>query len=647
MSTGRQTSSDSSLTRWIFGGVRPSAAELSILHAVLTTSLFLAGAWLSPNFIDPAVSVQLQFLAAAIAAVPCCVRLLRSLKSREADSYSDQLVALAVLGAIIGREYAAAVLVPVIMDIGHFLEQRGIQGTQAAIAGLKRLSSGMTIRLDDGRPVSISTQDVKQGDRLLIRPGDVIPADGRVCSGSGSIDESSFTGESIPREVGEGDLVNAGTMNLNGRLEIIAKSVGDQTAIGRIRELLSAAAQSRTPFTRLVERYSELYVPIVILLAGVIFYQTRQLDRVVAILVVSCPCALVLAGPSAMIAALARCTSHGILIRSSRFLESLATANTVIFDKTGTLTEGHLVVSRIVPAGDADESAVLKYAGLCAAASSHPVSKAIAREALRREIILPTPEAVSEFAGRGTEVSFGDLTLRMGRPDWVSPNSELHDSSKEHSGPLVAVSCNGKWLGCLHLADQIRPDAPELIQSLRQLGYHRLLMLTGDRREAALPVARSLKLDCVVSESLPQQKLEHVRTETEAGHKVIVVGDGINDALALAAGDVGIAMGARGSDIAIQSSDIALMTNDLGRIAQAISLSRTTRAIITQNIVIATVSSAAMLLFGTLGAFTAVTGAILHNAGTAAVIANSARLLRVDLFVPTPNDTQLSVSNLC
>lgn len=621
------------LTAWIYGALRTESVEWQVAHAAFTTALLALAHFATPRYVSIEVGTLLQFSAAAIAAVPCCFKVVANRGGEETDSYSDQLVALAVLGALIGGEYAAAVLVPVIMDIGHYLEQRGIQGTQAAIAGLQQLSAVQAIRIEGTTEEQVSVESLRKGDHIVIRPGETVPADGDVVRGSSSLDESSFTGETTPRDVSTGDTVNAGTMNISGRIEIRVAATGESTSLGKIRQLLAAAAQSRTPFIRMVERYAELYVPLVVLLAGAVFYQTRQMDRVITVLVVSCPCALVLAGPAAMIAALATCSRNGILIRGTRFLESLATADAVAFDKTGTLTEGQLAIAGIECPEGVDERDVLIAAANCAAVSNHPVAQSILRETQRRAIT--TGEEIQtqqEMPGNGIEILSNGETLRMGRPDWaIPPGDEFerhHRAVDDHVGPVVSIADKNRWLGTILLADRIRPESWQALSALRAMNIQRISMVTGDRRTAAIPVAMSLQLDVVVSESLPQDKLDFVRRESAAGHRLIVVGDGINDSLALAGGDVGVAMGARGSDIAIQSSDIALMTNDLRRLPFAVSLARRTRTIVAQNIVIAAASSAFMLLLGAAGILTAVSGAVLHNAGTALVIANSARLLR-------------------
>jgi len=572
----------------------------------------------------------IQLAGALLASIPVAMQLLRNLRDHSTESFTDQLVTLAILGAIVTGEYATAVLVPVIMDLAHVLEQRGIPGTQAAIDGLQRLTSRPATIVDASGERRVAPQDVRVGDVLLVRPGEVLVADGVVRDGTGAMDESSLTGESIPREVKPADRVLAGTLSVDGLLRVQVTSAGEQTSLGNIRRMLSAAVRSKAPITQTVERYAELYVPVVLLLGAAVFLFTRDMYRVITVFIVSCPCALVLSGPAAMIAALANATRHGILIKSTKFLDSLADADTVVFDKTGTVTVGQLAVTRCLPGESVDRSRLLKAAVECATASQHPVSQAVARYAAESAGLCAVGGGrVVEVSGRGIEVHQSETVLRLGRPIWLMERGVSVSALPPHDGPIVGVSENDRLLGFLLLADQLRLEAPAVMADLRLQGIERIVLLTGDRAASARPVAEQLEVECVISDALPEGKLAAVQEERSAGRNVIVVGDGVNDALALAAGHVGIAMGARGSDIAIQSADIALMTNDLGRVSVALRLARKARRMIAQNVGVALCASGVMFGLGSAGWLTPLSGAVLHNVGTLIVLLNSARVLRV------------------
>ena len=452
----------------------------------------------------------------------------------------------------------------------------------------------------------------------------MVPVDGMILHGSSSMDEASITGEALPRDVQRDDKVFAGTINITGRLHVEVQKTGEDTSLGSIAGLLQTAAASKAPIVRTVERYAAFYVPAIVLLAAVVFFLTNDLQRVITVFVVSCPCALVLAGPSAMIAAIARSTKLGVLIKNTRFLESVADADTVVFDKTGTITEARLRVHDTVNAKGHTRESLIRYAGQCAAGSSHPVSQAI-----RRELSQPTAALqLREIPGCGVEAEHDEGILRLGKPEWIhsvaSPNNCI---LPQHIGPVVAVAINDQFLGYILLQDTIRSQADRSVQRLRSLGTKRIVMLTGDRRRASEAVATNLGFDQLISDVLPQDKLAAVEAEKRAGHKVVTVGDGINDALAIAASDVGIVMGERGTDVAIQSADIVLMSNDLCRIPEIIELARSTRNTIFTNIIIAACCGTFMLVLGSTGVLTPITGAIVHNLGTALVLGNSSRLL--------------------
>ena len=607
---------------------------LAFLCICWSIGLLGIGYWIPGNKASnrPEVGQLIQFFAASIATMPVLVRLMRGWWENSAEAFTDQLVVLAIFGALATGEYATAVLIPVIMDLGHFIEQRSIQGTQAAIDGLQRLNARAATILDESGERIVLPEDLEVGQVLLVRPGEVIAADGIVSGGRGAIDESTITGESFPREVTPHDAVHAGTVTVDGLLQVTITGTGAHTALGRIRSMLGQAIQSKGPVTRILERYAELYVPVVMLIAAFVLFITNDLQRVIAVFIVSCPCALILSAPAAMIAALASATRQGILIKNSKFLESLADAETVVFDKTGTLTEGQHEVVRIVPQQGVSEVEVMQVALCCASTSSHPVSRTITRFCQSRGMVHPDvpPTHMRDMAGRGVEVMNGNNVLRLGRMSWLQECGVSGVSLPEHSGPLVGVGNDSSCLGVLLLQDRLRLETPHVIEELRRLGIRRLVLLTGDRAAVATDMADRLGFDHVISEALPQTKLEVVRAECAEGRKVIVIGDGINDALALAAGSIGIALGARGADIAIQSADIALMANDLGRVVTAIRLSRCTRQIIQQNVLLAAVTAGVMLALGSFGLLPPLIGAILHNAGTVLVLINSARVLRAN-----------------
>lgn len=617
--------------------------------ALIATALLIVG-WVYvqafPSQRD--VAALVLFVGALIAGTPVFQAALRSLRhsphahekgeamgaepAAHHHGVMDQFVAIAVLAAIATGAYSTAILVPLLVALGHFLEERSVLGARAAMDGLKRLRSRDAHLLGAaGREEVVPVEELAVGDTIVVRPGDAFPADGRVLQGYSAVDQSAVTGETVPQEVGPESQVYAGTVNVSGVLRVRVTELGEQTAMGRVLEILKQAERSRAPITQLLERYTGHYMPFVLVLAVVTLLLSREVSRAVAVLVVACPCALVLSSSTAMIATLAVASRCGILIKSPRFLEVLAGVRSVVLDKTGTVTLGQLDVVGIHALAGVDEAAVLQNALLCARHSRHPLSQAIVREAGARGITAPDTVEASELPGRGVQARANGRAVRLGSAAWLKVERRIESGLQDHTGPVAWVEGDGAVLGAILLADRPRPEAREALDALRDLGISRTILLTGDRPEVAQGIAAYLNVDECHAGLLPADKLEIVEREVRAGRQVLAIGDGVNDAPALARADVGLAMGAMGSDAAIQSADVALMTNDLRRAATAIRLSRLTRRTININVAVGIASALAMIVMAALGYVGAIAGALLHNVGAAAVVLNSARLLRLDL----------------
>jgi Cd2+/Zn2+-exporting ATPase len=586
----------------------------------------------------------------------------------------DRLVSVAVLAAIASGDYSTAILVPLFIAVSHFLEERSVLGAKAAIEGLKHLHArSATLLREDGSEESVAVAQLRPGDRILVRPGEILPADARVRVGYSAIDQSAVTGEAVPEDVGPGSRVFAGTVNVSGLLEAEVVSVGDQTAMGRVLEMLREAERSQAPITQLLERYAGHYLPFALLVALVTLLVSREVGRTVAVLVASCPCALVLSSSTAMIAALALASRYGILIKSTRFLEVLAEVRTLVLDKTGTVTLGHLDVVAVLPADGVDEDELVGAALSCAQGSRHPISRAIAAAAHQRGLAIAERPSVTEHPGKGVEAWVDGRVVRLGSAAWLGldgqapggearaahgarppgppqharrsgqqeqvPSSSQPSAERRapsafdapHVGPVVWVARDGQVLGAVLLADRPRPEAQAALIALRGLGITRMVLLTGDGPEVARETACHLGIQEWHARLLPDQKLEIVSRMVDAGEGVLAVGDGVNDAPALARADVGVAMGAMGTDTAIQSADIALMSNDIRRLGTAIRLSRLTRRTINANVAMGLGTALAMLALAAFGYVNAIAAALLHNVGSVAVVLNSARLLRCDL----------------
>ena len=642
-----------------------SGSERLRLGASLATALLAIGllavglVWRQLGIVEQRVIAEtILAFASLIVLLPVLIEAAIGLVKPTTKTASAHLVTLGSLAAFAVGDFVTAALIPIVLTVGHFIEERSVLGARAAIDGLKSLQARVARLQRNGTEVEVDVATLRAGDRLVLRAGETIPADGDVQTGHSTIDQASITGESTPAEVGPGATVFAGTVNLTGLLRVTVTRTGDQTALGRVLHLLQDAEQSKTPVMRLIEQYAGYYVPLVLMIAAVTLFASRDLSRSIAVLVVGCPMALILAGPTAMVAALAAASRLGILIKNAKFLEVLGDVDTVVFDKTGTVTLGQLEVIGVESINDTLRDDVLSAAFACARHSWHPVSRAICRafhptrdigsptsgsSRLDAKILISENETtvVTEHPGQGIELTDGMRRLWLGQRDWLTSLGANLPKNPSHQGPLVWVmESNDRAavsipLGCVLLSDQPRAEAHEVIAELKSLGVEHSVLLTGDRREVAERIGQALDVGQVIAEVLPEQKLEVIHRQSHEGRITLMVGDGINDALALAAADVGIALGAGGQDIAMRSADLVLMTNDLRRLPDAIRLSRKTRAVIHQNVLVGTAVSVTMLALAASGMISPIAGAALHHVGEFYVLLNSARLLRCSSHLMT------------
>jgi len=613
-----------------------SRSEQISLGLRLTLSL-LAGCCLvlsvGVEFLAPSqrdVAQLIAGVAAMLVAVPALSAAWCSLRHPDLHGITDQLVALALIAAWVAGDLITAALIPLVMTIGHILEERSLLGSQQAIRALSRLTQTKTRRLlASGQAEEVATRELQVGDLVELRAGDVVPADGVVQAGAASVDTASITGESVPVEVQPGAKIFSGSIDINGHLVVRLTRVGGKSTLGRVITLLKEAENAKPPVSRLLERYAERYMVLVLLLATGIWFMTGSTMAALAVLVASCPCALVLAAPATSICAIAVASRHGILVKGAAFLENLATVDAVIFDKTGTVTVGQLQVIDARPEPGVDREQLMQLAGNLAAASNHPVSRAIAtltEDGRRLDF-----EEVKETGGLGVVGRLEQVAVALGRVELFAELGIEHSAPPNHDGPIAGVARGSKFLGWILLADEPRPEAREAIADLRQLGLQRQSLLTGDRVAVARRIADVLDLQSVRAEALPAEKMAYVLSEISTGYRPLVVGDGVNDSLALKAGAVGVAMGAQGSDVALASADLVLMTNDLRRLGTCIRLSRRCRRTIHTNVGVGlgwTVVIVGCAATGVLGASGALVAALLHNFSTLAVMANAGRLLK-------------------
>ncbi len=604
------------------------------LTLVMTTIglLLLSLAWRAIAPEQPAISDILAGVAWLLVAVPVLRAGWHSLLHPDLHGVTDLLIVLAMLGAWALGDLMTAALLPIIMIFGHILEERSVMGTRQAIAGLSKLTRSKAWRVRaDGSLESTDSEHLQAGDVVEVRAGDNIPADGRVISGQASLDVASITGESVPLEAEPGMAIYGGATNLNGVLRVEVTHTGESSTLGKVIALMKNAEHAKPPITRMLERYAGHYLILVLLIAATTWFLTYNSQAMLAVLVAACPCALVLSAPATAMAGIAVAARHGILIRNAAFLEELADVDALIIDKTGTLTQGRLRLTDIVPQDGVSRESLLPLAAALGATSHHPVSRALAECA--PSAALPALQEIREVQGLGVMARTEAGLALLGRAALFKQYQITPLPLPEHDGPVVGLALNQRFLGWLLLDDTIRPEASEAMAALRAFGIARQQLLTGDRLSAAQRVAQDAGIDELAVEALPAEKLQQVQQAVNEGWRPLVVGDGINDALALKAGAVGIAMGSNGADIVLASADVVLTGGDLRRLPTAVRLSRKCRHTLQVNVFIGlgwTILIVAAAALGWLGAAGALVAAILHNLSTLLVLLNTGRLLQFD-----------------
>jgi Cd2+/Zn2+-exporting ATPase len=611
--------------------------EHSVVHlwqAVLGV-VFVLNAFIVDWLFDQGhtVASASAFIGAIILGYPIVVTAVKDLRVGRLSI--NELVAIAVLAAFSSGDYKVAGVVAFFMLTGEIIETRTAEGARASIESLIKLTPTKARRIKkDGSEEEVAASELAIGDVIRIRPGDNIAADGIIVSGQGSFNQATITGESLPVDKKSGDEVFAGTQNLTGVLEIKVSRAGEDTTLGRVRELILAAEKTKLPIMKIVDQYMGFYTPLVLLIGILVWAFTHDMTRVIAVFVVSCPCAFILATPTAMVAALSAAARLGILIKNVADIEAAAKINAFVFDKTGTLTTGQLAVSRLAPIGETKPADLLRCAASAEKYSNHPTAKALAQIAGEAGVPLAEPQNFAETAGRGVKAEVGGAKVLVGRAQWLKDNGVAEDfvksvDLKETEGwSLIFVARDGKCIGWVGLEDQTRAEAKESLAELKEAGVRRIAMVSGDRQAVATRVAAEIGCEEAKGDCLPQNKVEFVRGVKAKGYRVAVVGDGVNDAPALAAGDIGIAMGAAGSEVAIHSATIALMNNDLRRLPFLVKLSHSTRAVINQNFSF----GVAFIIVGwtatVSGYIGPIAASILHVIGSLIVVFNSARLVR-------------------
>lgn len=597
-----------------------------IKEAVFAIVFLIAGfvyGLVFPN--QDVIQGTIYLIGVAIIGIPVFITAVKGFLQKDINSSMEILVSIAILVSVLDGQYILAGLIPIILTLVHFLEEKSIMGGRDAIEGLKKLQAETAIILVDGNEKEVDAKTLKKGDLILVKPGMSLPIDGVVKNGVSNMDQKSLTGEALPKEVKQGDTVYAGTTNIDGLLTVEVTKAYSDTSFQKIVELLEGAEKMTVPETQIVDKFMTYYLPIVLVVAVLMWLFTKDISKAIAILVVSCPCGYMLVSSAPVIAALASATKRGILIKNPSFIEKLTDVSYFVFDKTGTITNGTLeaVDFHLVNAETNEE--LIKTAASVAHGSLHPTSKSIM--ALINDEEYDKDFEITEIVGNGVKGVKGNEEVIVGNSRYISSLGFELSENIEKQGTLSWVVKNDVVLGAIVFRDVLRNDANEAIEKLRALGVETVTVLTGDNDAEAKRVMADADIDFMYSELLPEQKLEKVK-EAQKNHLVAVVGDGINDSLALSEADVGIAMGAMGSDTAIQSADISLMNNSLDNLPFVVELSRKTKATIYQNIIIAFSISFIMMVLAATGLVTPLVGAFLHNIGAFVILINSGKITK-------------------
>jgi len=580
-----------------------------------------AGGW------DPA------WLAVLFCGIPIAWTALKEL-ILERTVNSDLLVSIAIAAAVsIGEKFAAGE-VALIMMVGMWLEQRTVAKAASALEEMVQMAPETATVKRNGEWKEVPLGEVVRGDLILVKPGEKVPVDGIVKSGMAALNQAALTGESLPVEKRAGDEVFMGTLNTNGAIEVVAERIGEETTFARVTRLVAEAMERKAPVQRLLDRWAAWIVPSSLALAALMYLFTGDLVRAVTILIVFCPCALVLATPTAIMAGIGSAAKHGILIKSGVALEQIGLVNALLFDKTGTLTEGRLHVTGVARLQSVEAEEVLRLAAALERHSEHPVAQAIFRAAEERRIALPQVDRFLAHPGNGVSGLVEGREILVGNSRFFAEMgvatdelAKIKEEQEQAGRTAVFVAQDRELIGMVALADRVRAESRETIKQLRLHGVGEIAMLTGDNPGAAGQAARQAGVETVFAEQFPESKYRKVEEYRQRGFVVGMVGDGINDAPALTSAHVGIAMGAGGTQIASEAADIVIMHDDLSKVADVVRLGQKTLRVIRENLVASSAINLAAVALAALGTLGPVAGAFVHNATSVLVVLNSARLI--------------------
>jgi len=551
------------------------------------------------------------------------------------DITAGVMASTAMIAAIIVGEYSAAALVVFMMAVGEWMENFTVARADHALRDLAKLIPPTVTVRRDGQEKTIPVEQVVLGDLVLVRTGERIGIDGNVMSGSGSVNQAAITGESMPVEKQAGDEVFAGTLNELGALEIKVTRLGEDTTLGRIVRLVKDAQATQAPVQRVANKYAKFLVPVTFSIAILVYALTGDILRSITVLVVVCPCALVLATPTAVVAAIGNAARRAMLVKSGAVIEQVGKIDVVAFDKTGTLTLGKPAVKEVLSVDGISADQLLVYAATAERFSEHPIGKALVTASQERRLKLGEPVGFSALPGYGITAQVDSRRVTIGNRSllvekgiaWTPELDERLQSLERQGGTVVPVAIDAQVAGLISLVDLPRPEARQAIADLKEAGVREVIMITGDNPHTAEMISKELGIDRFYAGVLPQDKLKIIRDLQAAGNKVLFAGDGVNDGPALAAADVGVAMGLAGTDLALETADIGLMADEIERLPQIIKLSQKALSVIRQNVVFSMSMNVLSVFLGSFGIIGPVVGALMHELSALPVLANSSRLI--------------------
>ena len=607
----------SSIPMTIIGGI---FLGISLVCMLMGIELPVNPAWV------PIIISGIPILYGALTALFC-----------EKTISSELLVSTAIVASVAIGEIFAAGEIAFIMAIGEILEDITVNRAKKGISQLIKLSpqQGRKIIKENGKTTEkiVPIEEIYKDDILRVLPGEMIPVDGKIIFGNSSVDQSIMTGESLPIDKTIGDEVFCGTVNCDGSIDIIATKIGEDSSLQKLIRMVKEAEENKAPMQRIVDKWAGWLVPAALIIAIAAYFITSDIIRAVTVLVVFCPCALALATPTSIMAAVGQAAKNGVLIKSGEALEKMGKVNCIAFDKTGTLTFGKLKISDIITTSSVTENELLKLACSSEKRSEHPLGKAIVEHGKKQNVEFLEMEDFKMIPGKGIAAKIENNEIYCGNSRFLQEQRIILDENiesilenlRKQGKVSILVGKNRECIGIIALSETIRPTAKEMVVKLKNMGT-RVVLLTGDHKQTADYFAEEVGIENVYSELLPAEKVTYIKKLEEDGNKVCMIGDGVNDAPALKTADVGVSMASMGTDIAVEASDIALMGDNIEKIPYLKKLSTATIKTIKFNITASMVINLAAIILSVMGLLNPITGALVHNVGSVLVVLNAALL---------------------